>query len=114
MTTTIQIDLKAARSLLPMTLSLTQIIRRLLLKNLPPIVSNGVTINFRDPSYSADAGGFHPVEIRLEYALATSMWQVCYITDFATKDATSLNSKRISTSTSQRVQGIRLMLDFTR
>lgn len=83
MTTTIQIDLKAARSLLPMTLSLTQIIRRLLLKNLPPIVSNGVTINFRDPSYSADAGGFHPVEIRLEYALATSMWQVCYITDFA-------------------------------
>jgi len=83
MITTIQIDLKAARSLLPMTLSLTQIIRRLLLKNLPPIVSNGVTINFRDPSYSADAGGFHPVEIRLEYSQATSMWQVCYITDFA-------------------------------
>lgn len=83
MTTTIQIDLKAARSLLPMTLSLTQIIRRLLLNNLPPIVSNGVTINFRDPSYSAEAGGFHPVEIRLEYSQATSMWQVCYITDFA-------------------------------
>ncbi|WP_088210563.1 DUF2787 family protein [Shewanella sp. Shew256] len=83
MTPTIQIDLKAARSLLPMTLSLTQIIRRLLLKNLPPIVSHGVTINFRDPSYSADAGGFHPVEIRLEYSQATSMWQVCYITDFA-------------------------------
>lgn len=24
-----------------------------------------VTINFRDPNYSADAGGYHPVEVRL-------------------------------------------------
>ena len=24
-----------------------------------------VTINFRDPNYSAENGGFHPVEIRL-------------------------------------------------
>ena len=39
-----------------------------------------VTINFRDPSYSADAGGFHPVEIRLEKD--QSQWRISYITDF--------------------------------
>ena len=30
------------------------------------ILGNNVTINFRDPTYSAENGGFHPVEIRLE------------------------------------------------
>ena len=25
--------------------------------------SNGVILNFRDPDYSAEAGGYHPVEI---------------------------------------------------
>lgn len=40
-----------------------------------------VTINFRDPSYSAEKGGFHPVEIRLERN--DEAWTICYITDFA-------------------------------
>ena len=39
-----------------------------------------VTINFRDPSYSADDGGYHPVEIRLENE--GDGWRFCYITDF--------------------------------
>lgn len=39
-----------------------------------------ITINFKDPSYSADAGGFHPVEIRLEKE--QSQWRIIYITDF--------------------------------
>jgi hypothetical protein len=39
-----------------------------------------VTINFRDPSYSADEGGYHPVEIRLENE--GDGWRFCYITDF--------------------------------
>lgn len=39
-----------------------------------------ITINFRDPTYSADAGGFHPVEIRLEKD--QSQWRISYITDF--------------------------------
>ena len=42
--------------------------------------SDSVTINFRDPTYSAEDGGFHPVEIRLEKRNDT--WQFCYITDF--------------------------------
>ncbi|WP_448247510.1 DUF2787 family protein [Thalassotalea agariperforans] len=39
-----------------------------------------VTINFRDPNYSADDGGYHPVEIRLENV--GDGWRFCYITDF--------------------------------
>ena len=44
------------------------------------IDSNAVTINFRDPDYSPQTGGFHPVEIRLEKS--ADQWQLCYITDF--------------------------------
>lgn len=43
--------------------------------------ADSVTINFRDPSYSAESGGFHPVEIRLEKR--GEDWHFCYITDFA-------------------------------
>lgn len=42
---------------------------------------DSVTINFRAPTYSAERGGFHPVEIRLEWQNNT--WHLCYITDFA-------------------------------
>lgn len=41
---------------------------------------NGVTINFRDPNYTADDGGYHPVEVRLENE--SDGWRFCYITDF--------------------------------
>ena len=41
---------------------------------------NGVTINFRDPTYSSDDGGYHPVEIRLENE--GDGWRFGYITDF--------------------------------
>ncbi len=39
-----------------------------------------VTINFRDPNYSVDDGGYHPVEIRLENE--GDFWRFNYITDF--------------------------------
>lgn len=39
-----------------------------------------VTINFRDPNYSADDGGYHPVEIRL--VNDGCEWHFSYITDF--------------------------------
>jgi hypothetical protein len=44
------------------------------------LTGEAVTINFRDPDYSAENGGFHPVEIRLEKRSDT--WHFCYITDF--------------------------------
>jgi len=39
-----------------------------------------VTINFRDPDYSSEDGGYHPVEIRL--VNDGTKWHLCYITDF--------------------------------
>lgn len=41
---------------------------------------NAVTINFRDPDYSAEAGGYHPVEIRIE--ISEDKGVLSYITDF--------------------------------
>ncbi|WP_192888791.1 DUF2787 domain-containing protein [Vibrio bathopelagicus] len=41
-----------------------------------------LTINFRDVSYSADAGGYHPVEIML-LKEQESQYQIQYLTDFA-------------------------------
>jgi hypothetical protein len=40
-----------------------------------------LTINFRDKDYSAAAGGFHPVEVRLEKRGIG--WVLVYITDFS-------------------------------
>ncbi|NAZ53748.1 DUF2787 domain-containing protein [Vibrio toranzoniae] len=40
-----------------------------------------LTINFRDTSYSAESGGYHPVEIMIRNE--DDKWRFCYITDFA-------------------------------
>lgn len=40
--------------------------------------SSGVIINFRDPDYSAESGGYHPVEICVD-----ALGRIQYITDFA-------------------------------
>lgn len=37
-----------------------------------------VVLNFRDPNYDAESGGFHPVEIRISAA-----GSLVYVTDFA-------------------------------
>lgn len=42
--------------------------------------SRTVTINFRDPDYSAEKGGYHPVEIML--FSKGEIWHFAYITDF--------------------------------
>ena len=40
--------------------------------------ATGITLNFRDPGYSAESGGFHPVEIRIKADGTLS-----YVTDFS-------------------------------
>jgi hypothetical protein len=40
--------------------------------------SSGFTLNFRDPDYSAESGGYHPVEIAVD-----GNGRIQYITDFA-------------------------------
>ncbi|MCK9608654.1 MAG: DUF2787 domain-containing protein [Methylomonas sp.] len=41
-------------------------------------ISSGATLNFRDPDYSAESGGYHPVEIAVD-----AEGRILYITDFA-------------------------------
>jgi len=44
--------------------------------------SRYLVFNFRDQSYSANAGGFHPVEMAI-CQTSTGEWSIEYITDFA-------------------------------
>ena len=44
-------------------------------------VVSGITYNFRDPDYSPEYGGYHPVEIRLDKR--GNVWHFAYVTDFA-------------------------------
>jgi hypothetical protein len=46
----------------------------------PNSSSLGITFNFRDVDYSADSGGYHPVELRV--TKHNNLWQFEYITDF--------------------------------
>lgn len=63
------------------TLSLSPLFELYIADLLAPYKNeNAITINFRDPSYSADDGGYHPVEMRLENE--GDGWRFCYITDF--------------------------------
>ncbi|MBJ2137917.1 DUF2787 domain-containing protein [Paraglaciecola chathamensis] len=63
---------------LPVSKKLADALNYIITQN--DITSDSVTINFRDPDYSAKNGGFHPVEIRLEKR--NDVWEFCYITDF--------------------------------
>ena len=45
-------------------------------------ITSSVIFNFRDQSYSAESGGFHPVEIALTRE-TDNTWHYAYITDFA-------------------------------
>ncbi|MDF3124678.1 DUF2787 family protein [Rheinheimera sp. 1928-s] len=51
-----------------------------LLKNHDLSNTSTVTINFRDPDYCSEKGGYHPVEIMLFRRGDT--WHFAYITDF--------------------------------
>ncbi|WP_166426207.1 DUF2787 family protein [Paraglaciecola sp. 20A4] len=63
---------------LPVSKALADAIVSIIPKN---VDNDVITINFRDPTYSPESGGFHPVEIRLENR--DTIWHFCYITDFA-------------------------------
>ncbi|MDP5459583.1 DUF2787 family protein [Alishewanella sp. SMS8] len=67
---------------LPVSNELAQV----LLKQLIPATEGldtltDATINFRDPEYCAESGGYHPVEVRLVWR--NSAWQIDYITSFS-------------------------------
>lgn len=52
--------------------------------NAEPGIS-GITFNFRDDDYSAERGGFHPVEVRI--VNSDNLWTFEYITDFSFQGA---------------------------
>jgi hypothetical protein len=51
------------------------------LLNTSPKDANAITLYFRDPDYSPERGGFHPVEVRLEKQF--DRWRLVYVTGFA-------------------------------
>ncbi len=53
-----------------------------LLNNEALAISRYLVFNFRDKTYSAEEGGFHPVEIAICHT-STGEWSIEYITDFA-------------------------------
>lgn len=55
------------------------------LVELPTSNISAITLNFRDLDYSAELGGYHPVELRLERH--KQAWQLVYITDFSFQGA---------------------------
>lgn len=64
---------------LPVSTKLTNLIKEAL-KSKDFTNKTSVTLNFRDPDYSAEKGGYHPVEIMLFRKGDT--WHFAYITDF--------------------------------
>lgn len=70
------------RLLLPVTVDLQQKLQHIATQdNLPTTSTSALTFNFRDTGYSAESGGWHPVEIRIEQE--NGQWHFSYITDFS-------------------------------
>ncbi|WP_340641985.1 DUF2787 domain-containing protein [Photobacterium damselae] len=70
------------RLLLPVTVDLQQKLQHIATQhNLPITSTSALTFNFRDTGYSAESGGWHPVEIRIEQE--NGQWHFSYITDFS-------------------------------
>ena len=82
---TIQINTEGL--VVPVSKSLCNLLTESLTQNIDVIVAitnskaTAITFNFRSPDYSAELGGYHPVEIHIERNGDT--WRLCYITDFA-------------------------------
>ncbi|WP_323169084.1 DUF2787 family protein [Pantoea agglomerans] len=86
---------------MPVSQELINIILAELSKN-PPVKPNirAVTLLFKDINYSAENGGFHPVEIRL--ISRNDEWYFDYITDFKYMGTDPELEKEIDISWSQR------------
>ena len=74
-----QYVLKQAGLTLPVTKLFQQHIATLLAEQSQQTSVRAVVINFRDPDYSAESGGFHPVEMR--YIHKDDEWYFDYVTD---------------------------------
>ncbi|WP_249436505.1 DUF2787 family protein [Escherichia coli] len=67
---------------LPMSQAFIAILKSIIsLSSQNKVNHHGVILNFRDPQYTAENGGFHPVEIRL--IRCNDGWYFDYLTDFS-------------------------------
>uniref|UniRef100_UPI001E3F12B7 DUF2787 family protein n=1 Tax=Escherichia coli TaxID=562 RepID=UPI001E3F12B7 len=84
-----QYVLKQAGLTLPVTKLFQQHIVTLLAEQSQQTSVRAVVINFRDPDYSAESGGFHPVEMR--FIRQDNEWYFDYVTDFSYMGRVYLN-----------------------
>ncbi|EGR0635224.1 TPA: DUF2787 domain-containing protein [Vibrio vulnificus] len=79
-------DILFNASSLPVSKSLHALLSRILIEKLDEekhiATSTYLVFNFLDSSYSAEAGGFHPVEIAITQS-RDGRWNIEYATDFA-------------------------------
>lgn len=87
-----QYALKQAGLTLPVTKEFQQHITTLLANRVLQKITEAVVINFRDPDYSAESGGFHPVEMR--FIRQDNEWYFDYVTDFSYRDESTRNWKK--------------------
>lgn len=68
---------------LPISPAFTQSIKQVISKQVTEDITlpNVIVLNFKDPKYSVDSGGFHPVEVMLKKG--NKAYIIQYITDFA-------------------------------
>lgn len=67
---------------LPVSSKLAELLRQQLCASTQDLsYCQAITLNFRDPDYSANKGGYHPVEIRL--VRNNQAWTLNYITTFS-------------------------------
>lgn len=52
------------------------------LSSVPSKADNAI-LHFRDPHYSAESGGWHPIEIRVYRTSHDAGWSLDYLTDFS-------------------------------
>lgn len=76
-------DIKFGKSLLKISPKLFLQLKRIMAENALSENDTQITFNFRDSSYNASAGGYHPVEFALQKDSTTDHWSLLYITDFA-------------------------------
>jgi hypothetical protein len=70
------------KSVLPISTEFMDQLRRVIGEHVVDLNDNHITINFKDSSYSAAKGGYHPVEISL-IKMAEHHYVISYITDFS-------------------------------
>ena len=80
--TAIPLAISFSQTVLPLSKKLIDQLRSVLHQHKEILASDYITINFRDKSYSAENGGYHPVEIGLQKEGSSSSWIILYITDF--------------------------------